>query len=70
METEARRAGGGKTYDKLLDDAAETIREISALGGLDRVEAVRLMEIVAGPEVALALLGEDCWGLEMAGFPR
>lgn len=58
LETEARRAGGGKTYDILLGQAAEMVREIAAQGGLDRIEGLRLMEIVAGPEVALALFGE------------
>jgi hypothetical protein len=59
LETEARRAGGGATYDTLLGQAADRIRVMTAEGGLDRVEGVRLMEIVAGPEMALALFGED-----------
>jgi hypothetical protein len=58
LETEAQRAGPDKTYDSLLGQAADLIREVSAQGGLDRVEALRLMEIVAGPDVALALFGE------------
>ncbi len=59
LETEARRAGGEKTYDVLLGQAADMVREITVQGGLDRVEGLRLMEIVAGPEVALALIGEE-----------
>jgi hypothetical protein len=66
LETEARRAGGDKTYDVLLGQAADAVREIIENGGLDRVGGLRLMEIVAGPEVALALLGEE----DPGGFGR
>lgn len=59
LETEARRAGDDKSYDVLLGQAADMVREITVQGGLDRVEGLRLMEIVAGPEVALALFGEE-----------
>ena len=58
LETEARRAGDDRSYDVLLGQAADMVREITVQGGLDRVEGLRLMEIVAGPEVALALFGE------------
>jgi hypothetical protein len=59
LETEARRAGGDRTYDVLLGQAADAVREITENGGLERVGGLRLMEIVAGPEVALALFGEE-----------
>jgi hypothetical protein len=59
LETEAQRASPDKTYDVLLGQAADMVREITVQGGLDRVEGLRLMEIVAGPEVALALFGEQ-----------
>jgi hypothetical protein len=59
LETEARRAGGEKVYDTLLGQAADVVREIAAQGGLDRVSGMRLMEIVAGPELALAAFGEE-----------
>jgi hypothetical protein len=58
LETEARRVGDDKAYDVLLRQAADMVRETTAQGGLDRVEGLRLMEIVAGPEAALALFGE------------
>jgi hypothetical protein len=58
LETEARRAGDDKTYDMLLGQAAAQVREIMDLGRLSRVDGLRLMEIVAGPDAALALLGE------------
>jgi hypothetical protein len=59
LETEARRAGGEKLYDTLLGRAADMVREKIAAGDLDRTGGLRLMEIVAGAEVALALLGEE-----------
>jgi hypothetical protein len=59
LETEARRAGDDKTYDKQLGQAADMVREMIDHGGLERISGLRLMEIVAGPDVALALLGED-----------
>jgi hypothetical protein len=59
LETEARRTGGDKTYDVLLGRAADAVREITVNGGLERVGGLRLMEIVAGPEVALALFGDE-----------
>jgi hypothetical protein len=59
LETEARRAGGEKTYDMLLGQSADMVREMIERDGLDRVGGLRLMEIVAGPDVALALLGEE-----------
>jgi hypothetical protein len=59
LETEARRVGDDKAYDVLLAQAADMVRETTAQGGLDRVEGLRLMEIVAGPEAALAVFGEE-----------
>ena len=57
LETEARRIGGAKTYDMLLGQAADRVREIAVQGCLGRAGGLRLMEILAGPEVALALVG-------------
>lgn len=59
LETEARRAGGGKTYDRLLAEAAAEVRAATAGGGLGLAGAARLTEILLGPEAALALLGEE-----------
>ncbi len=55
LEIEARRAGGGKIYDTLLDQAAGTVRVLTTQGVLARTSGRRLMEILAGPEVALAV---------------
>jgi len=59
LETEARRRGPHKLYDRLLGEAADIIRAAIVGGGVNRGGGLRLMEIVAGPEVALALLGEE-----------
>jgi hypothetical protein len=59
LETEARRAGGGKTYDALMGQAADVVREVTTKGGLGYAGGLRLMEILAGAEVALALFGEE-----------
>jgi hypothetical protein len=59
LETEARRAGEQKLYDRLLGEAAGIIRAAIVGGAVNRGGGLRLMEIVGGPEVALALLGEE-----------
>jgi hypothetical protein len=43
----------------LLGQAADMVREKIVRGELDRIGGSRLMEIVAGPDAALRLLGED-----------
>jgi hypothetical protein len=54
LEAEARAIGGGGSYDALLRQAASavTVRDV----GLDLADQVRLVEILSGPEAALALL--------------
>ncbi len=56
LETEARRLGGAPTYDTLLREAAMAVRNMASDDGLPLGEKVRLIEILAGPEEALALL--------------
>jgi hypothetical protein len=53
LETEARALGGSSAYDRMLSQAAETIK---AETGLDRTDQVRLVEILAGSDAALAML--------------
>ena len=53
LETAGRRLGGGDHYDRMLRSAARQIGE-GEPGSL--VERVRLVEILAGPAAALALL--------------
>lgn len=52
LESEARQIGSRETYDALLRQAAAMVRT-GALGLIDRV---RLVEILVGPDEALALL--------------
>lgn len=56
LETEARRLGGASTYDALLHRTAEAVRGIAPETGLGRADKLRLVEILAGPDAALALL--------------
>jgi hypothetical protein len=53
LETEARAMGGGSAYDRMLSQAAEAIK---AENGLDRTDQIRLVEILAGSDAALAML--------------
>jgi len=59
LETEARRIAGAGTFDALLGQASGLVRDGTATGVLGRAEGARLLEILAGPEAALALLGVD-----------
>ena len=59
LETEARRAGGDAVYNGLLRDAADSVRAVVVAGKVGQAGGLRLMEILAGPDVALALLGEE-----------
>jgi hypothetical protein len=56
FETEARALGGGAGYDALLHQAADTVRGVPGSGALGTVQRIRLVEILAGPEAALAML--------------
>ena len=53
LEAAGRRLGGGEHYERLLRAAA---RKIGEAGPDQTVERGRLVEILAGPEAALALL--------------
>jgi hypothetical protein len=56
LESEGRRLGSADVYNDLLSQAADTVRGLPAEGALDPVKQSRLLEIIAGPEAALALL--------------
>jgi hypothetical protein len=58
LETEGRVVGSGSTYDMLLDKAAEAIKDRSMQDRLSRVDQIRLVEILNGPEAALTMLDE------------
>jgi hypothetical protein len=54
LESEARVIGGGDAYDAQLREAATAVRAGGA--GMTLAARVRLVEILAGPEAAMALL--------------
>ena len=56
LETEGRLVGSGAGYDRLLASAAETIKDNAMLDRLSPVDQIRLVEILCGPEAALAML--------------
>jgi len=58
LETESRAAGNGSTYDLLLGKATEAITADTMRGRLSRTEQLRLVEILAGSDAALALLDQ------------
>jgi hypothetical protein len=56
LEGEARRIGSAEFYDTLLRETATTVRTLPSDGALSLVDKVRLVEILAGPDEALAVL--------------
>jgi hypothetical protein len=56
LESEGRVLGGAAAYDAWLARAVEAVRGLPAGGLLDEVEKLRLVEILAGPEAALAMV--------------
>lgn len=56
LESEARTLGGGAFYDRLLAEAADAVAEPANASGLKPADRVRLVEILAGSEAALAML--------------
>ena len=56
LETEARCVGNGAAYDGLLEKAAATIKGGAMRDRLAPVDQIRLVEILVGPDAALAML--------------
>ena len=56
LESAARRIGGSETYDRLLRRTAAEIGSRRTAPGLSLADRVRMVEILAGPDEALALL--------------
>jgi hypothetical protein len=56
LEIEARAIGSGAAYDLLLRRAADMIKGGGMGNHLGAVDQVRLVELLAGPEAALAML--------------
>ncbi|MBP0492949.1 hypothetical protein [Roseomonas indoligenes] len=57
IEGSGRRLGGAETYDFALNAAAAEVADGGAAAGLAHVERLRLVEMLAGPEAALRLVG-------------
>lgn len=57
LETEARAIGGGDSYDTLLRQATAAVT--GGASALNLADRVRLVEILSGPEAALAFLEAD-----------
>jgi len=55
LETTARKFGGAKVYDALLDKAATVASTAAESGVLTKIRLMRLVEILDGPEAAEAL---------------
>jgi hypothetical protein len=55
LETAARKVGGAVSYDKMLLQASEAVRAAAGAGTLSVVRRLRLTEILAGSEAAIAL---------------
>jgi hypothetical protein len=56
VEALGRRFGPGERYARLLATAAEAVAALDPAGALDAVDRARLMELLSGPDEALALL--------------
>jgi hypothetical protein len=55
LETVARKLGGPSAYDQMLMQATQAVRAASGSGALSGVRTIRLTEILAGPDVAMAM---------------
>ena len=55
IETVARQVGGAAAYDALLQQAADAVALAARAGLLTPMRQVRLVELLQGPEAALAL---------------
>jgi hypothetical protein len=59
LEIEGRVVGSGPTYDLLLGKAAEAIKDGAMRDRLSRADQFRLVEILVGPDAALAMLDQS-----------
>ncbi len=55
LETAVRPIGGSATYDALLVQASESVRIAAQAGTLTPVRKFRLIELLSGPEAAMAM---------------
>jgi hypothetical protein len=59
LESGARTFGSGDTYDRLLARAADTVEARADSRGMEFVDCLRLVEILAGSEAALRMLDRN-----------
>jgi hypothetical protein len=57
IETAGRRVGSAKAYDTLLQSAAQDVMRLDERPGLTLADKVRMVEVLAGADQALAMLG-------------
>lgn len=58
LGAEGRRFGSGELYDTLLRQTTDAVKAMAPSGALKAADKVRLVEILAGPDEAWAVLGE------------
>jgi hypothetical protein len=59
LETAARMAGGADIYDQKLRQAADAVRLLPQTATLEWADRIRLVEILAGPEIALTMICQE-----------
>ncbi|MEO8715855.1 MAG: hypothetical protein ABI369_12655 [Acetobacteraceae bacterium] len=57
IETAGRRIGSAKAYDTLLRSTAQDVMRLDERPGLSLADKVRMVEVLAGPDEAMAMLG-------------
>ena len=57
IETAGRRIGSAKAYDTLLRGTAQEVMRLDERPGLSLADKVRMVEVLAGPDEAMAMLG-------------
>jgi len=57
IETAGRRIGSAKTYDTLLRSTAQDVMRLDERPGLTLADKIRMVEVLAGSDQALAMLG-------------
>jgi hypothetical protein len=59
LETEGRVISSGSAYDVLLGSAADAIKGSAMRDRLGLADQIRLVEILSGPDAALAMLDQS-----------
>jgi hypothetical protein len=56
LEAEGRRIGPATVYQEMMSEAVDVVRDLPAEAAIGLIDRVRLLEILAGSDLALALL--------------